>query len=68
MFAICIHADKKLLITPRKVYQVLPDASAARSGYIRVVDDEGEDYLYPDKYFVFVPVSEDVENAILQAA
>jgi hypothetical protein len=56
-----------MLLTPRKIYQVLPDASAERSGYIRIVDDEGEDYLYPDRYFVFVPVSKDIEEAILHA-
>lgn len=67
-FAVCIFADKEMLITPRKVYQVLPDKSAERSDYIRVIDDEGEDYLYPKKYFVLVPVSKDIENALLQSA
>lgn len=66
--AICIFADKEMLITPRKVYQVLPDRSAERSDYIRVIDDEGEDYIYPKKYFVLVPVSKDIENALLQSA
>ncbi len=68
MFAVCIFADKEMLITPRKIYQVLPDESAERSDYIRVIDDEGEDYLYPKKYFVLVPVSRDIEHALLQAA
>ena len=40
----------------RTVYQVLPDESAARSSYIRVIDETGEDYLYPAAYFVFVDV------------
>jgi hypothetical protein len=66
-FAICIFADKETLLTPRKLYQVLPDEAAERSDYIRVVDDEGEDYLYPSKYFVFLPVSPDIESAILKA-
>ena len=57
-----------MLITPRKIYQVLADKSTKRSDYIRVIDDEGEDYLYPKKYFVLVPVSRDIENALLQAA
>ena len=57
-----------MLITPRKIYQVLADKSAERSDYIRVIDDEGEDYLYPKKYFVVVPVSKDIENALLLAA
>ncbi len=67
-FAVCISAEREMLITPRKIYQVLADKSAERSDYIRVIDDEGEDYLYPKKYFVLVPVSRDIENALLEAA
>ncbi len=65
-FAICISAGEDLLLTPRKIYEVLADEKAARSEYIRIIDDEGEDYLYPKKYFVFVSVPQDVENALLQ--
>lgn len=36
----------------RKVYQVLPDTDAARSGYLRVIDESGEDYLYRADFFV----------------
>jgi hypothetical protein len=38
-------------LAPGKVYEVLPDPSAERSGWIRVVDETGEDYLYPEEYF-----------------
>lgn len=65
-FAICIFAGEDLLLTPRKIYQVLPDESATRSDFIRVIDDEGEDYLYPKKYFVFVSIPQDVEKVLLQ--
>ena len=65
-FAICIFAGEDLLVTPRKIYQVLPDENAERSDFIRIIDDEGEDYLYPKKYFVFVPIPQDVEKALLQ--
>ncbi|CAN5790305.1 hypothetical protein BH24ACI3_BH24ACI3_15910 [soil metagenome] len=65
-FAICLFADKESLLTPRKVYQILPDESADRSNYMRVIDDEGEDYLYPKKNFVILPVSKDVEARLLQ--
>jgi hypothetical protein len=65
-FAICIYAGKDALLTPRKIYQVLPDEKADRSDYIRVIDDEGEDYLYPKKYFVFVPFPQEIEKALLQ--
>jgi hypothetical protein len=36
----------------RKVYQILPDREAAREGYIRIVDESGEDYVYPSDLFV----------------
>ena len=36
----------------RKLYVVLPDARAAANNYLRVIDETGEDYLYPSKYFV----------------
>ena len=65
-FAICIFAGEDLLLTARKIYQVLPDEKAERSDYIRIIDDEGEDYLYPKKYFVFVPIPQEVEKALLQ--
>ncbi len=65
-FAICISASEEMLLTPRKIYEVLADEKAERSEYIRIIDDEGEDYLYPKKYFVFVSVPQDVEKALLQ--
>jgi hypothetical protein len=56
-FAICIsdagYVDD---LKPRTVYQVLPDESAAKSNYLRVVDETGEDYLFPATHFVFIDV------------
>ena len=49
-------------------YQVLPDESAARSHYVRVIDNEGEDYLYPADYFIFMEFPHAVEQALLQAS
>jgi hypothetical protein len=67
-FAICIKTDDTDLLTPRRIYQVLPDESAARSQYVRVVDNEGEDYLYPADYFIFVAFPQEVERALLQVS
>jgi hypothetical protein len=67
-FAICINTDDPDLLTPRRIYQVLPDESAVRSEYIRVIDNEGEDYLYPAEYFIFVDFPLAAERAILQAS
>jgi hypothetical protein len=54
-FALCISGAEPDLEF-RKVYRVLPDESAARSKYLRVIDESGEDYLYPARYFVLVDV------------
>jgi len=53
-FAICINTNDLDLLTPRMIYEVVPDESAAESNIIRVIDNEGADYLYPAGYFVFV--------------
>jgi len=66
--AICIRTDDPDLLTPRRVYEVLSDESAAKSKYIRVVDNEGEDYLYPAAYFIFVDFPPAVREALLQAS
>jgi len=51
-FVLCIRNDGSDDLEPRKVYQALPDRAAVREGYVRVVDESGEDYLYPAEYFV----------------
>lgn len=67
-FAVCVETDDPDLLTPRMIYQVLPDESAARSDYVRVIDNEGEDYLYPAKYFVIVDLPREVERAFLRVS
>ncbi|MGH9832034.1 MAG: hypothetical protein ACREBD_17690 [Blastocatellia bacterium] len=51
-FVICAKNDDCEDLELRKVYQTLPDEAAAEDGYIRVVDESGEDYLYPQDYFI----------------
>ncbi len=51
-FVLCVRNDGADDLEPRKVYQILPDRDAAREGYVRVIDESGEDYLYPAGYFV----------------
>lgn len=67
-FAVCIQSDDADLLTPRMIYQVLPDESAAKSNSLRVMDNEGEDYLYPAEYFMFLELPQEIERALLQAA
>lgn len=63
-FAICIKSDDPDFLTPRKIYEVLPDASAARSDFIRVIDNEGEDYLYPASCFIVLKLPDEVEKVL----
>ena len=51
-FVLCVRNDGAEDLEPRKVYQALPDEAASREDYIRVIDESGDDYLYPAKYFV----------------
>lgn len=46
-FALCVKDGGMEDLEARKVYQILPDREAAREGYIRVVDESGEDYVDP---------------------
>lgn len=51
-YALCIENRDCEDLEKGKAYRVLSDARARRDGYLRVIDESGEDYLYPDSYFV----------------
>jgi hypothetical protein len=69
LFAVCINnSEYPASLELHKIYQVLPDDDAAIDGDIRVIDESGEDYLYPADYFVLIELPEVVEQSILQAA
>jgi hypothetical protein len=51
-FALCVRTNGSEDLEQRKVYEVVPDRTASREGYVRVIDESGEDYLYPAEYFV----------------
>jgi hypothetical protein len=66
-FVICIGGSEPDLEI-RKIYQVLPDEKAAKSKYLRIIDESGEDYLYPEQYFIPVELPAPVEKALLLAS
>ena len=69
LFAVCLNnADYPASLELYKIYHVLPDAEAASDGDIRVIDESGEDYLYPASFFVVIEVPQEVERAILHAS
>ncbi|MBI4340432.1 MAG: hypothetical protein HY680_10855 [Chloroflexi bacterium] len=66
---ICVRNDGyPASLERRKLYRIIPDAEAARHNQLRVVDESGEDYLYPEEFFVRVKLPETVERAVLEAA
>jgi hypothetical protein len=67
-FALCIRNDACDDLEARKVYQLLPDQDAAQEGYLRVIDESGEDYLYPADYFVAVALPDAVAKALALSA
>jgi hypothetical protein len=62
-FAICVQNRGAEDLEVRKVYRVLHDKDAAATGYVRVIDESGEDYLYPADYFVFVELPQKAKRA-----
>jgi len=51
-----------------KVYERLPDNVATREGYVRIIDESHEDYLYPETYFVAVEIPRQAERALAKRA
>ncbi len=66
-FALCIKNNDCDDLEKRKVYRVLSDEKAEKDGYVRVIDESGEDYLYPASYFVRVRLPQEAEQAMVAA-
>ena len=58
-FAICVNnSEYPASLELHKVYRVLPDPEAAKDGELRVIDESGEDYLFPEQYFLLIGLSQ----------
>jgi len=68
-FAICIdNSEYPASLELHKIYRVLADEDAEQDGDIRVIDESGEDYLYPADYFMMVELPREVQRVLLQAS
>ena len=67
-FVLCLRDDGCDDLEVRKVYQSLMDRSAIEEGYLRVIDESGEDYLYPADYFVTIELPDAVAKSLEQPA
>jgi len=68
VFAVCVANDGCDDLSPGMLYRVLTDETAAREGLVRIIDDSGEDYLYPASRFVVIQVPQSEEQKLLAVA
>lgn len=67
-FLVCINnKGYPASLEIRKLYRAIPDELAAKVGQVRVIDESGEDYLYPENYFAAVRLPQAAERALLRA-
>ena len=63
-YALCLGNKDCEDLEKRKIYQVLPDDDAKQEGYLRVIDESGEDYLYPESYFILIQLPHEAQEAL----
>ena len=67
-FAICLNNAKCEDLVIRKIYRVLPDKKAEQAKHLRVIDESGEDYLYPATYFFVIELPQKIERSLRSPA
>ena len=63
-YVVCVKAEDAEDLVVRKLYRVLGDEDTEGRGYLRAVDESGEDYVYPAEWFITVEVPEEAEQAL----
>jgi hypothetical protein len=65
-FAVCIDNEGyPAALELRKIYRVLPDKKGAEHSLVRVIDESGEDYLYPERFFVPIELPRAAEEVFV---
>lgn len=68
-FVVCVtNEGYQASLEVRKIYEVAPDRSAGEHGLVRVIDESGEDYLYPEAYFIVIDLPQSAAKALTLAA
>ncbi|MGG6264960.1 hypothetical protein ACQ4M3_02695 [Leptolyngbya sp. AN03gr2] len=68
-FAVCIKNDGyPASLELHKLYRIVPDDGAAKDGDIRIIDESGEDYLYPASYFLELDLPKTAKEILLKTA
>jgi hypothetical protein len=63
-FMLCIRKEGCDDLEVRKLYRILSDSPAGKEGYIRVIDESGEDYLYPAEYFMEIALPDAIAEEL----
>ncbi|OGQ77782.1 MAG: hypothetical protein A3F90_20340 [Deltaproteobacteria bacterium RIFCSPLOWO2_12_FULL_60_19] len=67
-FAICVdNSEYPVSLELHKLYRVIPDDDAKKDGDLRIVDESGEDYLYPADYFLLVDMPRGIARALKES-
>ena len=68
-FVVCINnSDYPASLELHKIYRVIADEDATEEGDLRIIDESGEDYIFPSSYFVPIQVPQRVEKSLLRAS
>ncbi|MFH1114861.1 MAG: hypothetical protein V1792_13180 [Pseudomonadota bacterium] len=67
-FAVCVdNSEYPASLEVHKIYRVVPDRDAEQDGDLRIIDESGEDYLYPEKYFLAIDLPLEIGRALTQS-
>lgn len=68
-FVVCINnSDYPASLELHKIYRIITDKEATETGDVRIIDESGEDYLYPSSYFVSIQLPKTIEKSLLPAS
>ena len=66
---VCIKNERYAVsLEKRKIYVAVPDPAAAKHGLVRIIDESGDDYLYPKEFFRAIALPASLKRAVLSAA
>jgi hypothetical protein len=65
MYVVCVNNEgNPASLDLRKIYRAMRDAEGGKHGYIRVIDESGEGYLYPKRYFIEVALPRSLPRTV----
>jgi hypothetical protein len=67
-FVVCLdNSEYPASLETHKIYRVVPDEDAEQDGDLRIIDESGEDYLFPGRYFVQIDLPLETERALMDS-